>query len=64
MNLFMCGISDELKQQFREQLFAVDKSSIVDVANKYLGFGQRTAAVAILGPANDKVNSDPSWVVR
>uniref|UniRef100_A0A674BV77 Presequence protease, mitochondrial n=1 Tax=Salmo trutta TaxID=8032 RepID=A0A674BV77_SALTR len=64
MGRFLSGITDELKQAHRERLFAVTDKSIVDVAGRYLGIGQRTCGVAILGPENDTIKKDPSWVVK
>ncbi|RXN00087.1 Presequence protease, mitochondrial [Acipenser ruthenus] len=61
---FLNGIPDEMKQKHREQLFAVTHKSLVEVANKYLGIGQRTCGLAILGPPNESINKNPSWVVR
>lgn len=34
MDHFLYGISDEMKQSHREQLFAVTSDNLVDVANK------------------------------
>ncbi|XP_024291272.1 presequence protease, mitochondrial isoform X1 [Oncorhynchus tshawytscha] len=64
MGRFLSGITDELKQAHRERLFAVTDKNIVDVAGRYLGIGQRTCGVAILGPENDIIKKDPSWVVK
>uniref|UniRef100_A0AAZ3RNE3 Presequence protease, mitochondrial n=1 Tax=Oncorhynchus tshawytscha TaxID=74940 RepID=A0AAZ3RNE3_ONCTS len=64
MGRFLSGITDELKQAHRERLFAVTDKSLVDVAGRYLGIGQRTCGVAILGPENDTIKKDPSWVVK
>ncbi|KAJ8396104.1 hypothetical protein AAFF_G00021770 [Aldrovandia affinis] len=64
MNLFLNGVSDEQKQRHREQLFAVTEKSLRDVASRYLGVGQRTCGVAILGPENENLKKDPSWVVK
>ncbi|KAJ8336397.1 hypothetical protein SKAU_G00376170 [Synaphobranchus kaupii] len=64
MNLFLNGISDEQKQNHREQLFAVTHESLTGVASRYLGVGQRTRGVAILGPDNETIKKDPSWVVK
>uniref|UniRef100_A0A8C7WKP7 Pitrilysin metalloproteinase 1 n=1 Tax=Oncorhynchus mykiss TaxID=8022 RepID=A0A8C7WKP7_ONCMY len=64
MGRFLSGITDELKQAHRERLFAVTDKSLVDVAGRYLGIGQRTCGVAILGPENDIIKKDPSWVVK
>ncbi|KAI1901367.1 hypothetical protein AGOR_G00033660 [Albula goreensis] len=64
MNIFLNGISDEQKQRHREQLFAVTDKSLIDVAGRYLGIGQRTCGVAILGPENETIKKDPSWIVK
>lgn len=61
---FLYGLSDELKQAHREQLFAVHREGLVDVSNKYLGVGRRTHGLALLGPENSKVAKDPSWIIR
>lgn len=34
MGHFLYGISDEMKQSHREQLFAVNSDNLVDVSNK------------------------------
>uniref|UniRef100_A0A674BM65 Presequence protease, mitochondrial n=1 Tax=Salmo trutta TaxID=8032 RepID=A0A674BM65_SALTR len=70
MGRFLSGITDELKQAHRERLFAVtDKKNghlifCIHVLHRYLGIGQRTCGVAILGPENDTIKKDPSWVVK
>ncbi|XP_064201881.1 presequence protease, mitochondrial isoform X1 [Anguilla rostrata] len=64
MDLFLNGISDEQRQEHRERLFAVTGKSLTDVASRYLGMGQRTRGVAILGPENETIKKDPSWVVK
>ncbi|XP_069565063.1 presequence protease, mitochondrial [Brachyistius frenatus] len=64
MSRFLGGVTDEMKQNHREQLFAVDHKNLVDVAERYLGVGQRTCGVAILGPENNTIKKDPSWIVK
>ncbi|KAM7159472.1 presequence protease, mitochondrial [Molossus nigricans] len=61
---FLYGLSDELKQAHREQLFAVHREGLVDVSNKYLGVGRSTHGLALLGPENPKIAKDPSWIIR
>ncbi|KAK1345642.1 hypothetical protein QTO34_008105 [Cnephaeus nilssonii] len=61
---FLYGLSDELKQAHREQLFAVHREGLIDVSNKYLGVGRSTHGLALLGPENTKIAKDPSWIVR
>ncbi|XP_006874805.1 PREDICTED: presequence protease, mitochondrial [Chrysochloris asiatica] len=64
MDHFLYGLSDEIRQAHREQLFAVSHDKLIDVSNKYLGIGKRTHGLAILGPENAKIAKDPSWIVR
>ncbi|XP_041847392.1 presequence protease, mitochondrial [Melanotaenia boesemani] len=64
MGRFLGGITDEMKQSHRERLFAVDHKSLVDVAERYLSVGQGTCGVAILGPENDAIKKDPSWILK
>ncbi|XP_016110781.1 presequence protease, mitochondrial-like [Sinocyclocheilus grahami] len=61
---FLNGITDEIKQRYRERLFAVTDKNLIDVAGRYLGVGQQTCGVAILGPENESIRKDPSWVVK
>ncbi|XP_066508932.1 presequence protease, mitochondrial-like [Hoplias malabaricus] len=64
LNLFLNGLTDEQKQIHRERLFAVTHTNLTDVAERYLGIGQRTCGVAVLGPKNDNIKKDPSWIVK
>nr|DBA25108.1 TPA: hypothetical protein GDO54_012678 [Pyxicephalus adspersus] len=64
MTLFLSGISDEMKQKHREQLFAVSHTDLVNVASKYLTVGQSTRGMAVLGPENPGIAKDPSWIIR
>ncbi|XP_071346670.1 presequence protease, mitochondrial [Trachinotus anak] len=64
MSRFLSGVTDEMKQRHRERLFAVTHENLVDVAQRYLSIGQRTCGVAILGPDNETINKDPSWIVK
>ncbi|XP_070774904.1 presequence protease, mitochondrial [Enoplosus armatus] len=64
MSRFLSGLTDEMRQNHRERLFAVSHKSLVEVAERYLGVGQRTCGVAILGPENETIKKDPSWIVK
>uniref|UniRef100_A0A3Q3FQN2 Presequence protease, mitochondrial n=1 Tax=Labrus bergylta TaxID=56723 RepID=A0A3Q3FQN2_9LABR len=59
MGRFLSGVTDEMKQNHRERLFAVTHQSLVEVAERYLGVGQRTCGVAILGPENEAFKKIP-----
>ncbi|XP_057587712.1 presequence protease, mitochondrial isoform X2 [Hippopotamus amphibius kiboko] len=64
LDRFLYGLSDEVKQAHREQLFAVRHEDLVDVSNRYLGAGRSTHGVALLGPDNASIARDPSWIIR
>ncbi|XP_061879083.1 presequence protease, mitochondrial isoform X1 [Entelurus aequoreus] len=64
LSVFLSGLTDEMKQHHRERLFAVTHENILDAAERYLCAGHKTCGVAILGPENDAIKKDPSWVVK
>ncbi|KAL4624653.1 presequence protease, mitochondrial-like isoform X1 [Arapaima gigas] len=64
LSRFLGGVSDELKQRHREQLFAVSHQDLTVAAARYLGLGQRTCSVTIIGPENEDIKKDPSWVIK
>ncbi|XP_051007405.1 presequence protease, mitochondrial isoform X3 [Acomys russatus] len=64
MDHFLYGLSDEMKQAYREQLFAVSHDKLTSVSHKYLGIGKSTHGLAVLGPENSKIAKDPSWIIR
>ncbi|XP_053186415.1 presequence protease, mitochondrial [Scomber japonicus] len=64
MGRFLSGITDEMKQNHRQRLFDVTHKNLVDVAERYLGVGQKTRGFAILGPENETIKKDPSWIVK
>ncbi|XP_028329334.1 presequence protease, mitochondrial isoform X2 [Gouania willdenowi] len=61
---FVSGLTDEMKQNHRERLFAVNHQDLVSVAERYLGAGQSMYGMAILGPENNVIKKDPSWIIQ
>uniref|UniRef100_A0AAQ4Q688 Presequence protease, mitochondrial n=1 Tax=Gasterosteus aculeatus aculeatus TaxID=481459 RepID=A0AAQ4Q688_GASAC len=61
---FLTGVTDEMLQDHRERLFAASHRSLVEVAERYLGAGQRTCGVAVLGPGSETIKKDPSWIKK
>ncbi|XP_078722291.1 presequence protease, mitochondrial [Lampetra fluviatilis] len=61
MSLFLHGVSDSMRQQHRERLFAVTHASLTDIANRFLDPVSGPRAVVLLGPQNQDVSRDPSW---
>ena len=52
---FYDGITDEMKQERRDRLFACDKTDIMDVAEKYLtGDAINQSGAAVIGPDNEE----------
>uniref|UniRef100_H3CRB7 Presequence protease, mitochondrial n=1 Tax=Tetraodon nigroviridis TaxID=99883 RepID=H3CRB7_TETNG len=64
MSRFLSGVTDEMKQQHREELFAVTHKNLVEAAERYLSVGQQTCGVAVLGPENEEIQKDPSWIIK
>ncbi|KAM8839125.1 presequence protease, mitochondrial [Synchiropus picturatus] len=64
MSRFFSGLTDQMRQQHRERLFAVSHQNLLDAADRYLGAGQKTTGVTILGPENQAISRDPSWVLK
>ncbi|KAG7524059.1 presequence protease, mitochondrial [Solea senegalensis] len=64
MSHFLSGITDDMKQNHRQRLFDVTHKNLSDVAVRYLYTGQRTHGVAILGPENNAIKKDPTWIIK
>ena len=64
MGHFLSGITDKMKQAHRERLFCVSDKDLVKVAGMYLDIGKRKSGVAILGPENETISKDPTWLVK
>ncbi|KAK7507320.1 hypothetical protein BaRGS_00001255 [Batillaria attramentaria] len=61
--LFTDNITDELRQTFRDHLFAVSKDDIIRVTKKYLADASRPNGTCCLGPANQVFQQDSKWKV-
>lgn len=64
MSLFLNGLTDEMRDAHRQRLFSVSHQNLVDVAERYLSVGRGTDGVAILGPENEAIRRDPSWIIK
>ncbi|KAL4843474.1 hypothetical protein H8958_013754 [Nasalis larvatus] len=64
MDHFLYGLSDEMKQAHREQLFTVSHDKLLAVSDRYLSTGKSMHGLAILRPKNPKIAKDPSWIIR
>ncbi|XP_065906804.1 presequence protease, mitochondrial-like isoform X4 [Dysidea avara] len=64
LTLFLQGISDELRQQHRDQMFAVTKKSVMEVAARYLGDSKDSMSSAIIGPENNNLITENGWTIH
>ncbi|KAL4843773.1 hypothetical protein H8958_021820 [Nasalis larvatus] len=64
MDHFLYGLSDEMKQAHREQVFTVSHDKLLAVSDRCLSTGKSTHGLAILRPENPKIAKDPSWIIR
>ncbi|KAK7112412.1 hypothetical protein V1264_011876 [Littorina saxatilis] len=63
MRLFMDDLGDDLRQAYRDSLFAVSRDDIVRVAKTYLQDSSRPKGTCCLGPANPAFQGDSQWSV-
>lgn len=64
MSLFLSGLTDDMRDAHRQRLFRVSHQNLVDVADRYLDVGRGTDGAAILGPENESIRKDPSWIIK
>lgn len=60
MYFFIDGLSDEMRQRHREDLFAVNKDDLNQVVSKYLT-EDALYSISLIGPENDFTNNNSSW---
>ncbi|XP_065057689.1 presequence protease, mitochondrial-like [Rhopilema esculentum] len=61
ITLFSQRITHEMRQQFRDRLFQVNRDGILDVAKKYLASDDTVDSMAVIGPENTEFEQDESW---
>jgi Zn-dependent M16 (insulinase) family peptidase len=61
MNVFIHGITNELRQQYRQRLFSVTRQTLIETAQRYLD--GRTTSSAIVGPHNEATTNNSDWNV-
>uniref|UniRef100_A0A3B4AEQ8 Pitrilysin metalloproteinase 1 n=1 Tax=Periophthalmus magnuspinnatus TaxID=409849 RepID=A0A3B4AEQ8_9GOBI len=64
MSLFLNGVTDDMRDAHRQRLFRVSHQDLLDVAERYLSVGRCTDGAAILGPENEVIRKDPSWIIK
>eukprot|EP00455_Lapot_gusevi_P011070 TRINITY_DN15088_c0_g2_i1.p1 TRINITY_DN15088_c0_g2~~TRINITY_DN15088_c0_g2_i1.p1 ORF type:complete len:355 (+),score=107.21 TRINITY_DN15088_c0_g2_i1:109-1065(+) len=62
--LFLKGITDDMRQEFRQRLFQIDHRTISEVAEKYLFNQIDRASVAVVGPDTPSVSADQGWDIK
>jgi Zn-dependent M16 (insulinase) family peptidase len=61
---FFYNLSDEVRQQRRDRLFAASRDQVMEVAQKYLGT-ERESAVAVFGAQEESQKfKTEGWTVR
>ena len=61
---FLSGITESMEQRKREQLLAVNKTDIRDIAQRFLVDGVQNARTAILGEQQNWATEDNGWSVQ
>lgn len=61
MALFKYGLTDELRQDNRDKLFSASRSSIIDVAQRYLLPGKQVDSKAVIGPKDETLIQSDTW---
>lgn len=59
--LFFYDMDEQIRQEHRNQIMNVKINDILDVANLY--FSNTNFSKALIGPANDNINSKETWTV-
>lgn len=62
--LFSQGITDDMRQLYRDRVFSVSDSDLVDVANRFLSPGKQTDSMSIIGPENETLQQDDAWQTK
>lgn len=60
---FLSGISDEKSEAHRHKLLHVDRKSLEQVAEKYLGH-LSAGGLTVIGPESNASSLDSSWEVQ
>lgn len=68
------AVTTQTEYGFTMEVYACRRSEVKETGNqkcitqmfscRYLSVGQRTCGVAILGPENDMIKKDPSWILK
>ncbi|XP_022112056.1 presequence protease, mitochondrial-like isoform X2 [Acanthaster planci] len=64
MTLFTSHISDDMRQEQRQRMFAVSQEDLQEVAQRYLALGAQVDSLTLLGPQNTATASDKWKVFR
>ncbi|KAL5006088.1 hypothetical protein ScPMuIL_017246 [Solemya velum] len=60
---FLSGVTDFMRQEQRDRLFAVNRENIVDVTSRFLLPGKSPCSTSFIGPSNEAVSQDDKWTV-
>eukprot|EP00794_Sanderia_malayensis_P000544 gene544-1199_t len=62
--LFSQGITDDMKQMYRDRLFQCSEDDLVDVSNRYLLPGVQVDSRTIIGPENEQLEKSDKWQIK
>ncbi|XP_073256731.1 presequence protease, mitochondrial-like [Porites lutea] len=64
MLYFTQGVTDDMRQKQKDQLFGVTREDLIHVARTYLASSDIPNSIAVLGPGNKITARDSSWTIR
>lgn len=64
MLYFHQGVTDDMRQKQKDQVFSVTRDDLTHVARTYLASQDIPNSIAVLGPGNKITANDSSWIIR
>ncbi|XP_070385393.1 presequence protease, mitochondrial isoform X1 [Dermacentor albipictus] len=61
---FLHGVTDEMRQEHRQRIFACSKDDIISAVKRCAGEGSCTSSVAVIGPENKFTETGKHWLVH
>lgn len=61
---FLHGVTDEMRQQHRQRIFACSKDEIISAVRRCAGESGCTSSVAVIGPENQFTETGKHWLVH
>ncbi|KAL3208303.1 hypothetical protein MRX96_039192, partial [Rhipicephalus microplus] len=61
---FLHGVTDEMRQEHRQRIFACSKDEIISAVKRCAGESGCTSSVAVIGPENQFTETGKHWLVH